>query len=163
MVTGEDGVAAAVRRRAEQWVPRGRDPELVELVGLLRTASARVLAGSERVLAGHGLTRGQFDVLAALYRAGDGASLTQAELADGMLLTSAGMKKRVDALVGAGLIARTADPDDQRKQRLALTAAGLATTTGLLDEFFEAERAVVDRLGASDRDRLRTLLQRMLA
>lgn len=157
-----DLVSAAVRQRAEQWIARGHDPALVELVGLLRHAADSASSGAKAVLAQHDLSRGQFDVLAALYRAGDDAALTQAELADAMLLTGAGMKKRVDALVTAGYIRRAADPHDQRKQRLLLTDAGRHVLTGLLDAFFGAEARAFAALGDGERVMLRDLLRRML-
>lgn len=157
-----DGVSVAVRQRAEQWIARGHDPELVELVGLLRHAADTAAAGAEAVLARHDLSRGQFDVLAALYRAGDDAALTQAELADAMLITGAGMKKRVDALVAAGYIRRVADPHDQRKQRLLLTDAGRHVLAGLLDAFFAAEARAFAALADGERVALRDLLRRML-
>ncbi len=159
---GARSTADAIRHRAEQWTSRGHDPDLVELVGLIRTAAQEVIAGSDAVLADHGLSRGQFDVLSALYRAGADVALTQADLANAMLLTPAGMKKRIDALAAAGLIARTPDPDDSRKQQLRLTPQGEGKVTVLLDAFFAAEKATLARLGDSEREALRVLLRRLL-
>lgn len=158
----QDDRAAAIRRRAEQWTARGHDPDLVELVGLLRAAAQVVIAGSEKVLDEHGLSRGQFDVLAALYRAGDGTTLTQADLANAMLITPAGMKKRIDALAAAGLLARLPDPGDSRKQLLRLTEAGRRQVARLLEVFFAAEEAALAHLDAAGRATLRTLLRQLV-
>ncbi|WNM23576.1 MarR family winged helix-turn-helix transcriptional regulator [Demequina capsici] len=156
------GSSEAVRQRAEQWIARGHDPDLVELVGLLRHATYQAQAQSEQLLARAGLHRGQFDVLAALYRAGDDAELTQAQLAEAMLLTRAGMKKRVDGLIQIGLIARRVEPEHPRKQRLLLTDRGHDTLLSLLDGFFAAEAAAFETLGDSDRRDLRALLAKMV-
>lgn len=149
--------ADAIRRRAEQWAEHGHDPDVVELVGLIRTAAEHVIAGSEAVLVADGLTRGQFDVLSALYRSG--AALTQADLAGAMLITPAGMKKRIDALVAAGLIVRMPDPDDSRKALLSLSAAGEVRVEQLLAAFFAAEADALEPLSATGRGDLRRLLR----
>lgn len=158
---GAGGDAAeAIRRRAEQWRAHGHDPDLVELVGLLRTAGLHVIAGSEAVLVEHGLKRGQFDVVSALYRAP--SELTQADLANAMLITPAGMKKRVDSLVDSGLVRRLPDASDSRKTRLGLTAAGRALVAQLLSAFFAAEEVALSALDTGERDDLRRLLRRVV-
>lgn len=151
-----------MHRLAAQWAERGHDPDLIELAGLLRRADAHAQQLGEAVLRSHGLSRARFNVLTALYRAGDDVALTQAELADSMLLTGAGMKKHVDALVAGGHVRRESDPHDHRKQRLLLTESGAALLTGLLDAFFAAEARAFDHLDSGERTTLRDLLRRML-
>lgn len=154
--------ALAIRRRAEQWVAHGHDADLVELVGLLRASAQAAIAGSDRVLAERGLSRGRFDVLAALYRAAPGSALTQAELAEAMLITPAGMKKRLDALAEAGWLERLPDPADSRKHQIRLTPAGTQLVTDLLETFFAAEAASLSTLDPADRGTLRDLLRKLL-
>lgn len=154
---------SSVRALAEQWARFGRDPDVVEVVALLRSVTLVVTEVGDAVLARHGLNRGRFDVLAALYRAGADSHLTQAELADQMLLTPAGVKKRLDALVGAGFVARDLDTRDARRQPLSLTPAGVAQVERVLDGFFAAEAAAVAPLSARQRADLVRLLRLLLA
>ncbi|WP_432561449.1 MarR family winged helix-turn-helix transcriptional regulator [Kineococcus sp. SYSU DK003] len=147
---------------AMQWSAGGRDTELVELITLLRRAATAVTAEPDRFLASHGLSRGQFDVLAALYRSGADQRLTQAELADRMMVTPAGMKKRLDGLFERGIITRSADEADARRQLIALTASGLHTVEAVLDGFFAAERAAVEHLSPADRRTLTRVLRRLV-
>ncbi|MCV2394323.1 MarR family transcriptional regulator [Actinotalea sp. M2MS4P-6] len=153
--------ALSIRALAEQWARFGKDPDAVELIGLIRAAALRVTDESDELLAEHGLNRGRFDVLAALYRAG--VPLTQAELAAQMLVTPAGMKKRLDALVADGLVSRRTDVSDARRQPLSLTAAGSARLEEALDEVFTIEATAVAALGEPGRRRLAELLRTLLA
>lgn len=148
----------AIGRNAGQWSGRGRDAEVVELVALIREAANRVGKESEAVIAAHGLTRGTFDVLAALYRHPGPSGLTQVSLARAILLTPAGMKKRLDSLAADGLVSRAPDTTDLRKLRLALTPQGITVMEGVLDEVFITETRALEGLTATARRQLRDLL-----
>lgn len=156
-----EAAAAAIERRAGQWAGRGGEPDQAELIGLIRTAARVVIAGSEALLSERGMNRGQVDVLLALYRAGE-SPLTQAQLAGAMLITPAGMKKRIDALVHAGLLLRVPDTDDSRKQRLGLTETGSQFVVDLLGEFFRAESVALSALDRGEREALRSLLRKLV-
>ena len=73
------------------------------------------------VLADHGVTLPQFDVLATLWH---GEGITQQELAERLLVTKGNVVGLIDRLCGAGLIERRDDPADRRANRLHLTKAG---------------------------------------
>jgi DNA-binding MarR family transcriptional regulator len=148
------------RELASRWAAAGRDPVSIELITLLRRAVVATTAGPDRVLERHGLSRGQFDVLAALHRAPAGhAGITQAELAASMMVSAPGMKKRLDGLFEREVIARTADAVDARRLRILLTPAGDRLVEEVLDAFFAAEAEAVAPLDDADRFRLIALLR----
>lgn len=152
--------APTARELAARWGEAGRDPVSIELVTLLRRAVVVTTAGPDRVLEGHGISRGQFDVLAALHNAPAGGSgITQAELAAGMMVSPPGMKKRLDGLYDRGVIARTVDPADARRLLIRLTPAGRRLVDEVLDAFFSAEEQGVRPLPEADRPRLIGLLR----
>ena len=64
----------------------------------------------------------QYDVLFQLSHAG--GAMRMGELAAATLIAPSSCTRIVGSLVGAGLVARMADPDDRRVVRIALTAAG---------------------------------------
>lgn len=158
----DEEVRPSTRALAEEWAAEGRDPVRIELVNLLRRAVEATTTEPDRVLADHGLSRGQFDVLAALHRAGPDPHLTQAELAQRMMVTPAGMKKRLDGLYERGIIERAADAADARRLVIGLTADGAALVAEVLDRFFGAERVATDVLHEDDRVALVRLLRRFI-
>jgi DNA-binding MarR family transcriptional regulator len=148
-----------VDRLVEQWQRERPDLDLDAMALLGRLGRLQALAGREveAVLQQHGLNVGEFDVLAALRRAGAPNEMAPSALARLVMLSPAGMTNRVDRLEAAGLVERRADPEDRRSQRIALTAAGrklvdaavtdhVANEVELLSPLTKAERKELDRL-----------------
>jgi DNA-binding MarR family transcriptional regulator len=75
-------------------------------------------------LADLGLTYAEFDVLAALRRAGDPYRLTPSELSRSLFLTSGGISNVLQRLTSAGYVERGATPGDGRSRWVRLTAEG---------------------------------------
>src|SRR3954470_5790887 len=100
----------------EQW--RRERPDLdVEPLGTVgRLLRAAALADDRLAegLAGHRLQRGWFDLLAARPRGRGRYELTPTALMQATMLSSAGITKRLDRLVEAGLVERRPDPADRR-------------------------------------------------
>ncbi|WP_175411983.1 MarR family winged helix-turn-helix transcriptional regulator [Streptomyces sp. TRM64462] len=92
----------------------------------------------DRAYAAHGISRGEFDVLATLRRSGEPYTLSPRQLAATLMLTSGGMTGRLDKLERAGLLRRSPDPHDRRGLRVTLSERGLA----LVDEAVTAGLAV---------------------
>lgn len=111
----------------------------------------------------HGLGEGEFDVLAALRRAGAPYERAPGELAAHTMVTTGAMTKRVDRLERAGLVTRRPSATDGRGRVVALTDDGLA----LIDRAFTAhmanERRLLDLLGEQDAAALERVLRRWLA
>jgi DNA-binding MarR family transcriptional regulator len=111
----------------------------------------------------HGIESWEFDVLAALRRAGRPYQLSPGRLLRETLVTSGTMTNRVDRLVARGYVVRHPDPDDRRGVIVQLTAEGEAVVDAAFGELLEAERAFLEPLPAEQRRELATLLRSLLA
>lgn len=103
----------------------------------------------------------EFDVLAALRRAGEPYELSPGRLLRETLVTSGTMTNRVDRLTARGLVERLPDPHDRRGVLVRLTDLGRATVDGALTSLLEQERSLLAALDARDRRTLATLLRRL--
>ena len=74
-----------------------------------------------------GLGNGDFDVLAALRRAGEPYALSAGELSRTVLVTTGAITKRVDRLEASGWVTRSVDEDDSRGQEDHVDRCGRAT------------------------------------
>jgi DNA-binding MarR family transcriptional regulator len=88
---------------------------------LFTTRTTRAL--DEALLAAHGLSVREFDVLITLFNGPDGR-LRMAELADRVVLSASGVTHLVTRLERDGLVQRVVDPDDRRSYFATLTPAG---------------------------------------
>ncbi|HEX8780903.1 MAG TPA: MarR family transcriptional regulator [Nocardioides sp.] len=111
----------------------------------------------------HGIESWEFDVLAALRRAGAPYELSPGRLLRETLVTSGTMTNRVDRLAGRGLVERLPDPRDRRGVLVRLTAEGRATVDGAFEALLAAEAAIITALPVRDRERLAGLLRTLLA
>jgi DNA-binding MarR family transcriptional regulator len=116
----------------------------------------------EDVFTRHGLRRGEFDVLAALRRSGGQYTLSPSVLADGLMLTRAGMTSRLDRLEAAGLVERSLDPDDRRSFRVRLTSRGLEAVDAAVTDHAANEAQLLAALDPADRADLDRLLRTLL-
>ncbi|MBD0690114.1 MarR family winged helix-turn-helix transcriptional regulator [Streptomyces sp. CBMA123] len=110
------------------------DVSPLAVIGRLHRLAARLTAELTLVFERYGLSEGEFDVLAALRRAGAPYERAPGELAAHTMVTTGAMTKRVDRLERAGLVTRRPAEDDRRGRVVALTDAGLR----LFDEAFTA-------------------------
>lgn len=106
----------------------------------------------------HGLGEGEFDVLAALRRAGAPYELAPGELARHTMVTTGAATKRIDRLVNAGLVTRRVRDDDARGRVIGLTEAGKR----VIDDAFSAHIANEHRLLAPLNGMERRALERVL-
>ncbi|TDW21481.1 DNA-binding MarR family transcriptional regulator [Kribbella kalugense] len=90
----------------------------------------------------YGLSEGEFDVLAALRRAGSPYERAPGEIALHTMVTTGAVTKRVDRLEEAGLVQRRRSADDGRGRVVRLTPAGRR----LIDKAFTAHMANEHRL-----------------
>ena len=106
----------------------------------------------------HHLASWEFDVLAALRRAGDPYTLSAGQIANQTLVSSGTITNRVDRLEERGLVRRRPDPNDRRGVLVQLTTAGMSAVDGALTALLEHERELLDGLTlAQQRDLARLL------
>jgi DNA-binding MarR family transcriptional regulator len=105
----------------------------------------------------------EFDVLAALRRAGAPYELSPGRLLRETLVTSGTMTNRVDRLVGRGMVERLPDPHDRRGVLVRLTPDGKDAVDTAFERLLEAEQTFLAGLPEKDRGRLAGLLRTLLA
>ena len=111
----------------------------------------------------HGIESWEFDVLAALRRAGAPYELSPGRLLRETLVTSGTMTNRVDRLAARGFVERLPDPHDRRGVLVRLTGAGKAAVDGAFEALLAAEAGLLADLTDRDRTRLAALLRTLLA
>ena len=106
-----------------------------------------------------GLETWEFDVLAALRRAGRPYALSPGQIGAQTLVTSGTMTNRVDRLEDRGLVRRERDPLDRRGVSVVLTEAGKREVDSALTDLLERERIILAALPAPDQASLATALR----
>jgi DNA-binding MarR family transcriptional regulator len=152
----------AVDRITAQW--RRERPDLdctpMEVIGRITRVSALIQRELERVFALHGLTGGDFDVLATLRRSE--APLTPGDLSHSTMVTTGGMTKRLDRLEALGLVRRKPDPNDRRGRLIALTDEGRALMDRAVEAHLGNEERLLEGLPPAKREQLVALLRELL-
>ena len=133
------------------------------VIGRLHRLAARLTDELVPVYTAHGLTEGEFDVLATLRRAGAPFERAPGELARFTMVTTGAMTKRVDRLEEAGLVARRASEVDGRGKVVALTPAGRELIDKTFTEHIANEHRLVAALDPADRDTLEGILTTWLS
>jgi DNA-binding MarR family transcriptional regulator len=154
----------AVDRITAQW-RRERpdlDPDPMGVIGRISRIAILVERELERVFAQHGLTGGDFDVLATLRRSGAPYRLTPGALSRSTMITTGGMTKRLDRLETSGLIRREPDPRDRRGKLIVLTDGGRALVDGAVEAHLRNEERLLADLPAAKRKQLAALLRDLL-
>jgi DNA-binding MarR family transcriptional regulator len=139
------------------------DLEAMGTFGRLGRIHVRASRAIEAVFEAHGLSTGEFDVLAALRRAGAPHALTPTQLARSLMLSPGGMTNRIDRLEEAGWVRREPDPDDRRSLAVVLTEEGLALVDAAVADHVANEATLLASLSASQRRALDDALRALLA
>ncbi|MFI7063065.1 MarR family winged helix-turn-helix transcriptional regulator [Kribbella sp. NPDC050124] len=133
------------------------------VIGRLHRIANHLTGELTLLYAKYGLSEGEFDVLAALRRAGSPYERAPGEIALHTMVTTGAVTKRVDRLEQAGLVQRRRSDDDGRGRVVRLTPAGRR----LFDRAFTAhmanERRLLDALDPDDAKQLEQLLTTWLA
>ena len=111
-----DGPEPASKARLRLWL---------RLLKVSRRIEARV---RERLRAEHGTTLPRFDVMAALWRAGEG--LRMSDLSGVLRVSNGNVTGIVDRLAADGLVERRPVPGDRRALIVGLTDTGRAVFAG---------------------------------
>jgi DNA-binding MarR family transcriptional regulator len=162
---GESAPRDVVDRLIEKWRTARPDlePAPLEVVGRVIVLAQHLERSVEAALEKHGLTLGQFDILATLRRHGKKGGLTPTQLLESVMLSSGGMTARLDALAQAGYIARKPNPDDRRMVVIELTSKGRRTIDHATKTRFAEAKDSLPPLNDVEMAALTGLLRRWLA
>jgi DNA-binding MarR family transcriptional regulator len=149
-----------VARIQEQWRRERPDIDVSPqaVIGRLHRLGDRLRDELEAEFRRFGLGEGEFDVLAALRRAGAPYELAPGELARHTMVTTGAATKRIQRLESAGLVSRRVSDEDHRGRVIALTEAGVR----VIDDAFTAHMANEHRLLEPLTDKDRRDLERLL-
>jgi DNA-binding MarR family transcriptional regulator len=139
------------------------DPTPMLVVGRISRLAQLLDAELRAPFAEAGLGQGDFDVLAALRRAGAPYTRTPQQLLASLMVTSGAVTKQVDRLAGRGLVTREVNPDDRRGRTIALTSAGLALVDELLATHLANQQRLLSGLSDSEVAQLTAGLARLTA
>lgn len=139
------------------------DVSAVAVVGRLAFVAETVVGpAGNRAVERHGIGRGDFDVLATLRRVGAPYTLSPSVLSAELMMSRAGMTKRLDRLEKAGLLVRALDADDRRSFRVSLTDEGRRVVDAAFTDLVGAMSALVSGLTDAERDGLDRGLQALV-
>ena len=128
---------------------------------MIETAIGLVATLDNELQAAHGLTLGDYEVLAHLSEA-PGHSLRMTDLASRLHLSPSGITRRIDGMVRAGLVERHQCPTDRRGSNAVLTEHGMEVLQRAAPTHVEGvRRHFVDRLSADQLADVATALSRV--
>jgi DNA-binding MarR family transcriptional regulator len=116
----------------------------MSITGRIRVLSKAIQVGSDEVLARHGLTRADFDILSVLVRSG--RPLTPTEITSQSLVSAPGTTKRLKKMTLDGLIVRSENPQDGRGWLIEPTRKGLDVFEPILESLSRYEQDLLARL-----------------
>lgn len=153
-----------VDRVIAAWHRERPDLDLAPLAVLSRVSrlSRRLDRVRDRAFDRHDLALWEFDVLAALRRAGPPYQLSPGQLLTENLVTSGTMTNRIDRLEHRGLVRREPVPDDRRGTWVRLTPVGQAMVDDAFVDLLDAERELLAGLDLGARADLAASLRALL-
>ena len=148
----------------EAWARERPDLDLapVAIFSRLSRLSRHLDLARRDAFTAHGIESWEFDVLAALRRAGAPYELSPGRLLRETLVTSGTMTNRVDRLASRGFVERYPDPEDRRGVLVRLTPEGKEAVDGAFGALLEAEKAFLAELSPTQQKELAGLLRRLL-
>ena len=153
-----------VDRLVEAWARERSDLDLrpMEVLSRVSRLGHHLDRARRQAFSEHDLEPWEFDVLAALRRAGAPYELSPGRLLKETLVTSGTMTNRVDRLAARGLVERLPDPHDRRGVLVRLTDRGRSTVDGALSGLLDRERDLLGGLDPADQQRLAALLRTLV-
>ncbi|MFF0849730.1 MarR family winged helix-turn-helix transcriptional regulator [Streptomyces sp. NPDC003280] len=148
-----------------QWaaVRPDLDTRAMEVFGRIHRLSRAMGDRMEKAYEPYGVSRGEFDVLAALRRSGEPYTLSPRRLSATLMLTTGGMTGRLDKLERAGLLRRSPDPHDRRGLQVTLTEKGLDVIDRAVGAGLAAQTEALSHLDDEKAGQLAGLLRELLA
>ncbi len=138
------------------------DVTLMHVLSRVTRLARHLDLARREAFAAHDLEAGEFDVLAALRRAGKPYELTPSQLIAANLVTSGTMTNRIDRLEQKNLVTRKPDPNDGRGVLVKLTTAGQNAVDAALTDLLERERILLVGISKSERNQLADVLREIV-
>lgn len=147
-----------------QWKHERPDLDVTPMgvIGRLSRLSRHIENKLKHVFEAHGLSQGEFDVLATLRRSGEPYQLTPTVLFKSAMLSSGAMTNRLNKLEEAGLIERLPDPHDRRGTIVSLTEQGMQLVDRAVTDHVENEHNLLAAYSEADIEDLTNLLRKLL-
>lgn len=139
------------------------DVEPLQVLSRISRLARHLDRQRRRAFEAHGLESWEFDVLAALRRAGAPYRLSPGTLLRETMVTSGTMTNRVDRLAARGLVAREEQPGDRRGVLVRLTDDGRTTVDAAFADLLAAEHELLAGLSPDQRAALAGSLRVLLA
>jgi DNA-binding MarR family transcriptional regulator len=155
-----DWIDGVVQRWSE--LRPGLPVEAYQVTGRISRAAARIAQREEETFGQLGLTRGDVGVLSTLYISPPPHTLSPTQLFRGLMLSSAGMTKRLDTLEQRGFVQRKPDPQDGRGIAVRLTDQGRRVIMKAIDANTRNEATLLAALNRTERRTLAELLRKLL-
>lgn len=148
----------------EAWRRERNDLDLtpVEVFSRISRLARQLDLARRQAFTDHAIESWEFDVLAALRRAGGDYELSPGRLLKETLVTSGTMTNRVDRLASRGFVERLPDPHDRRGVLVRLTPEGRETVDGAFEALLTAERDLLTDLSAREHRQLASLLRTLM-
>jgi DNA-binding MarR family transcriptional regulator len=152
-----------VDRIVEDWARERPDVDFAPMHVLSRVArlSKHLDRARRQAFAASGLEPWEFDVLAALRRAGAPYQLSPKALLQQTLVSSGTMTNRIDRLVERRLVERRTDPHDGRGVLVVMTGRGTEAVDDAISELLAGEAELLEGLSKIDQERLTGLLRKL--
>jgi len=117
------------------WQQQRPDLDFAPMGHMLRfhAMAEAAIAKIQIITKSHGLTLGEFDVLATLRRHGATSTLTPSFIAEVAMVSPSGLTHRLTQLEQAGHISRTADSSDRRSSLVSITKSGAAVADHIIE------------------------------
>ena len=158
-VTDEvDAIAAAWSRQRPDL-----DTTPIQVLSRISRLSQLLDARRSQAFAEQGLVPFEFDVLAALRRAGAPHEQTPGQLIEATHVTSGTMTNRLDRLAERNLVVRRPHPEDGRQTLIRLTPVGKRRVDAAFEALLASEEALLGGLPGSQRAALAAGLKRLLS
>ncbi|MXR36063.1 MarR family winged helix-turn-helix transcriptional regulator [Craterilacuibacter sinensis] len=138
------------------------DPSSTEVIGRIARMEYFITRRVLQDLALHAINVGEFDVLAAIRRAGAPFQLSPGQLQNMVLISSGALTNRINRLEKAELVTRHTDPNDRRGVVVTLTDKGLTVIEDAVSHHLAAEAELLEPLDQAERMQLAALLKKLL-
>jgi DNA-binding MarR family transcriptional regulator len=139
------------------------DASPIQVIGRVSRLSRQIDQRLKAVFNRHGLEAWEYDLLAALRRAGPPYELTAGEILAALMITSGAVTNRIDRLEQRGFVQRHQAPGDKRFVRVRLTPAGRTAMDAALADHLANESAILEPLTDRERRQLAGLLRKLQA